>query len=211
MRDTTREFARWLDEGGQRVGQVRITRLGKGWELRHVDDVAREDLTLWEKATDARELANLDERGAFRPLKTAPNLRRGWRLVLGSVGDLRKAVDAFYPAMAGVWSSYAAGEVAPVDLRETLGRQTGMYRVVQKLTDAQAQEVIARTCNDGACLKTILWRIDRQVAVTSLPREKFERPELNGVRSGPELPLLCQEACNILVAAARKAVKGETE
>jgi sirohydrochlorin cobaltochelatase len=205
MRDATQELIHWLEQGGRQVGQVLISRTDGGWELRHVSDVGRTDLAEYERAADARGLANVDDAGVYRPLKTAPNLRRGWRLVVGSANELRKALDALYPAMLGVWLAHAAGEVVPVPLRETLGRQTGMYRVTQKLTDGQAQEAIARTCHDGACLKTILWTVDAGQRVTSLPAEKF-RPA-----QGDAMPLLCQEACNILVSVARKVVKGEAE
>jgi sirohydrochlorin cobaltochelatase len=81
-----------------------------------------------------------------------------------------------------------------------------MYRVTQRLTDAEAQALIARSCcSDGGCLKTILWRISPELPVNSLPVEKFT------ARGGDEWPLLCHEACNILVAEARKVVKGDTK
>jgi sirohydrochlorin cobaltochelatase len=205
MRDATQELIHWLEKGGRQVGQVVISRDGDRWELRHVADAGRAELTEYKHAADARTLANLDDASGYRPLKTAPNLRRGWRLVVGGASDLRKALEGFYPAMLGMWLAHGVGEILPVSLRDTLGRQTGMYRVTQKLTDAQAQEVIARTCNEGACLKTILWSVDPSQRVTSLPAGKFRPAE------GDAMPLLCQEACNILVAAARKVVKGEAE
>ena len=204
MRDTTNEFMQWLADGGQQVGQVLIEHVEDHWELRHVDDAGRNDLTASDDAHAARTLANLDENGAYRPLKTAPTLRRGWKLVAHSAAELRSAIEGFYPAMLGIWLAGKEHRLAPVPLRETLGRQTGMYRVTQKITDEQAQQTIAQTCNAGSCLKTILWSIDAAHPVTSLPGEKF-RPA-----RGVTLPLLCQEPCNILVAAARKVVKGDT-
>jgi sirohydrochlorin cobaltochelatase len=204
MRDTTGALAAWLGQGGHRVGQVEVSRDGSGWELRHAADAERDDLESFGDAEAARMLASMDEEGAYRPLKTAPNLRRGWRLVLAGPGEVRRALDFLYPAMLGVWLAEADGELAPVDLRETLGRQTGMYRVTQKLTDEQAQQLIARTCCPSACMKTILWRVDAGQPVSSLPSEKFMPDRDHGT-----LPLLCHEACNLLVAAARKVVKGE--
>ena len=205
MRDTTSEFMQWLKDGGRQVGQVLIEPIENHWELRHVDDAKRHDLTPSDDARAARTLANLDESGAYRPLKTAPTLRRGWKLIARGAAEVRAAIEGFYPAMLGVWLADKERRLAPVPLRETLGRQTGMYRVTQKITDAQAQQTIAQTCNDGACLKTILWSIDAGHPVTSLPPAKFTPPCAAGM-----FPLLCQEPCNILVAAARKMVKGET-
>ena len=207
MRDTTQELERWLRAGGKRVGQILIAPAGEGWELRHTDDAGREDLTGSPHWEDARVIANLDDAGAFRPLKTAPSLRHGWRLVLPDAHSVRLALDYFYPAMLGTWLAHRAGEIVPVDLHATLGRQTGMYRITQKLTHEQAQRLIARQCRSNCgCLKTILWRISKGVSVPLLPPEKFRAD----ATPADTLPLLCQEGCNILIAAARKMVKDES-
>ncbi len=205
-RDTTLELERWLRAGGKRVGQLSIAPAGEGWELRHTDDAERDGLTAFSKCEDARTLANLDDAGAFRPLKTAPSLRHGWRLMLPDAHSVQLALDYFYPAMLGVWLAFRAGEVKPVDLLDTLGRQTGMYRITQKLTHEQAQRLVAKQCrSNSGCLKTILWRICDGVSVPLLPPEKFR----TDATPADTLPLLCQEACNFLVAAARKMVKDE--
>jgi len=193
MRDLTARLADWLAGGGERIGQVRIRRMGDQWELRHVDDEGRADLTEHTGAEAARHIVNLDASGAFRPLKTAPNLVRGWRLVLGDVVDVHRALDYFYPAMLGVAESFHRCELHHVPLRETLERQTGMYRVTQKITDDQARAMIDRFC--AGCLKQRLWEI-------SGPHP--QRPSFGA----HEFPLLCHEACNLLVAEARKVVKG---
>jgi len=204
MMDTNAALADWLDKGGRQIGQITIAKSADGWELRHTNDTERDDLQLYTNSADARQLANLDDAGAYRALKTAPNLRHGWRLVLPDVATVRSALDAFYPAMIGVQLARERSELAPVNLRDTLARQTGMYRVTQKLTDEQAQSLVASSCRcDGGCLKIILWRISEELPVSSLPAEKF------AVRGENEWPLLCHEACNILVAGARKVVKGE--
>ena len=206
MRDTNKKLAAWLENGESRIGQVVVSRRGIGWELRHEADAQLTALTEHRGANAARALANLDDQGAYRPLKTAPNLRRGWVLLAEDLTQLRKAIEAFYPAMVGVWLAKCAGKLEAVPLRETLSRQTGMYRVTQKISDEQAQGLIGRTCDpQRGCLKTILWQIAPEVPITSLPPEKFRAPEEN------HLPLWCQEACNLLVAGARKVVKGEAE
>ena len=207
IRDTTQELERWLHDGGKRVGQLSIAPANDRWELRHTDDAGREELAHFSQYEDARTLANLDDAGAFRALKTAPTLRHGWRLVLPDAHSVRLALDYFYPAMLAVWLAHGRGEVVPVEFRDTLGRQTGMYRITQKLTDEQAQRLVAKQCrSNGGCLKTILWRIRAGVSVPLLPPEKFRTDAV----PADALPLLCQEACNILVAAARKMVKDET-
>jgi hypothetical protein len=107
--------------------------------------------------------------------------------------------------MIGIWASHQHGTLTVVPLRDTLARQSGMYAVTKKISDAQAQTMIGEFCRtDGGCLKRILWPIAPGVPVTSLPAEKFE-----AVAAPNSLPLLCHEACNLLVARARVVVKKE--
>ena len=203
MRNLTQAFADWIADGGRDVGEVQIVPVDGGYVLHHRDDAQRRDLAEFSGAEAARDLAHFDDTGKFRPLKTAPNLRHGWRLRLASLAELRGALDYFYPAMLGVWLSHQQGSLDVVPLRATLARQTGMYAVTKKISDAQAQTLIGHFCRtDGGCLKRILWPISAGVPVTSLPAEKFQA-------SAPahELPLLCHEACNLLVARAREVVK----
>lgn len=205
-RDLTGALAEWLAGGARQMGEVLIRKTEGGYDLRHAADAGRDDLPL----ADPREVALANEAGEYRPLKTAPDLRRGWRFAASTLREVRHALDLLYPAMLGVLLDFQRGHVAAVPLRETLGRQTGMYAVTKKLTDDQAQALIHQVCrSDSGCLKTILWRISGAVPVTSLPSSKFD-PALHQspLDAAPPLPMLCHEACNILVARAREVVKG---
>ncbi len=213
-RDLTLALAESLAGGAiHEIGEVRLARLETGgWELRHHEDAGRADLKAFARAEDARQLATNDEAGEFRPLKTAPNLRRGWRLILADSATLRRALDYFYPAMLGVSHDSRRGALRPVPLRETLARQSGMYAITRKLSDEQAQTTIGAVCTSrGGCLKTILWRISPELSITSLPPEKFDQ-EINQTGAPtPALPMLCHEACNLLVAKAREVVREKSE
>jgi len=191
-RDLTKALSDWLVRGGERIGQIALAPVREGWELRHSDDAGRTDLALHLRPEAARDLANFDAQGNFRPLKTAPTLVRGWRLVLPEATAVRRALDYFYPAMTGVWLSHQGGELVPVILRETLARQSGMYRVTQKLTDADARQLIDGFC--AGCLKHRLWEI-----ATHNPQPPAFAQDT--------LPLLCHEACNLLIAKAREVAK----
>ena len=184
----------------------------------HREDEARpaEELVIHRDPEAAVELALYDDTGAYRPLKTAPNLRHGWRLVLTDGRAVRLALDLFYPGRVGAWRLFEAGKLGTTSLRETLNRQTGMYRVAGKLTDEQADALAGRFCrSDGGCLRTILWKRDAAgtVSSTRLPAEKFDpaHDQTESKREAEEgfFPLLCQEACNLLVAEARAVVKGK--
>ena len=189
----------FLSSGPCLIGQVRIL---PDYSLSHVEDAGKAELETFTNPHDAIEIARYDDAGKYRPLKTAPNLRHGWRLNLKNLHEASLALDFLYPAALGTAVAYARSELQPVDLRETLARQTGMYAVVKKITDEQAESVVARTCNhkDG-CLRHILWSISPGNP-TSLSRRGSEVQH-----SENEIPILCAEACNLLVAAGRKIVK----
>lgn len=206
-------LAAWLAEGRARLGQVLIQPEAEGrYSLRHRDDAQRTGLQAATTPEDALSIARDDDQENYRPLKTAPNLRRGWLLTVDGLPALRLALDGFYPGRLGAFLLWKAGALPATPLRETLGRQTGMYRVAGKLTDEQAVPLVGRFCrSDGGCLRTILWRLQSpdEAPIPSLPPAKFD-PALDQTGAGETvLPLLCQEACNLLVAEAREVVKGK--
>jgi hypothetical protein len=197
----TAALAAWLRAGGRAIGQVRLASVDGGWELRHEDDAGADAREL-ETHTDpaaARDIARFDATGALRPLKGAPTLRRGWRLRVRDLGALREALDGFYPAALGNWVAFTRGEARPVPFRETLHRQTGMYRVTALLTDAQVREVVAATCEYArGCRRRIAWELEAGKPLGCLSREKTDL-----VPGAGEMPILCLEGCNWLVAKAR--------
>ena len=209
-------------------GQIVVQkREGAAFLLSHRDDEALGQLQTYRDAENAIEIAKYDDAGDYRPLKTAPNLRHGWRLELATIEDLRRALDYFYPSRLAVFAAWKSGCLKTTALRDTLDRQSGMYRVAAKISDPQINDLVADFCrSDGGCLRTILWKRHRSgaIASTKLPKEKFDpvydqamaacsrRPAGDARASRSEaatVPLLCQEACNLLVAECRKVVKGE--
>jgi sirohydrochlorin cobaltochelatase len=198
------------------VGQVLVQpqRDGGFW-LCHRDDQQSEHLAVFGDAEDAREIARVDDEGNYRPLKTAPNLRRGWRLELQTLTELEQALDYFYPGRLAVLDAWEEQRLQTTALRDTLNRQSGMYRVAATISDAGLNEVVANFCrSDGGCLRTIIWRRNNAGDVPSakLPSTKFDpgfdqAANQTADREKIHLPLLCQEACNLLVAECRKAVK----
>lgn len=188
----------WLGDLPCEIGQIFVTRTPDGKiAMCHRDDVERDDLLDREGAEAALEIARYDDAGKFRALKTAPNLRRGWRLFLRDLDEARLALDHFYPGRADVFRAWIGGTLVITPLRVTLGRQTGMYRAAAKIGDAEAEVVIANFCrSDVGCLRTILWKKESPF----LPPEKFD-PQAQ------PWPLLCQEACNLLVTEMSKAAK----
>src|SRR5712671_3026240 len=198
-------------------GQILVTkREGAGFVLLHRDDESLDQLQTYQDAEKAIEISKYDDSGDYRPLKTAPNLRHGWRLELAAVEELRRALDYFYPSRLAVFAAWKSGYLKTTALRETLDRQSGMYRVAAKISDPQINDLVADFCrSDSGCLRTILWKRDRDgmIASTKLPKEKFD-PVYDQIVARPEsstpatVPLFCQEPCNLLVAECRKVVQG---
>ncbi len=188
----------WIAAGAGQIGEVSVVPLGgerfvlTHWEER---EIAPEHLEKLAGPLAARRLVMHDEKGEFRPLKTAPNLRRGWRLELEGEEALLLALDIFYPAAFGLETARQEGRLDVVPLRETLERQTGMYAVTKKVSEEQAREVVAVCCDEG-CLKTILWPLEAG-------GEKW------GTREVVAFPLWCNEGCNLLVGKIREAMKRE--
>ncbi len=200
------------------LGQILVRKTGKNFVLCHRDDEAQDVLEMFQNPEDVIEIAKYDDDGNYRPLKTAPNLRHGWGMELRTSGEIKQALDRFYPGRLALFMAWQGGQLRTTPLRETLARQSGMYRIAAKISDAQIDDLVGEFCqsNDG-CLRTILWKRDQRGAIASknLPRGKFD-PACDQIRAicGPRsataaIPLLCQEPCNLLVAACRKVVKGE--
>jgi 4Fe-4S iron-sulfur cluster binding domain/DR2241 stabilising domain len=168
---------------------------------------------------NALEIAKRDDTGNYRPLHTAPNMRHDWRIIVFSLSGAIEGINAIYPGRLSVWRAWKTGRLKTTSLRATLNCQSGMYRVAAKISDDQIDNLVGDFCSsNGRCLRTILWRRDQSGAPPSnkLPPQKFD-PAFDQFRAGQEarpataptacIPLLCQEACNLLIAACRETVK----
>ena len=124
-------------------------------------------------------------------------MKRGWELHVESLDELRLTLDFFYPAAVGCASAHEAGRLTSTPLRELLGRQTGMYRFTNTISDEQAFEMVKKTCGAKNCQRRILWPLT--------PGQPFPQDESKAQEGA--IPLLCIEACPYIVSAARKIAK----
>lgn len=208
-------FLKWLEEGRDVIGQILVRRQGEVFSLCHLEDEDARELQVYTNAEAARELARHNEAGEFRPIKTAPDLRRGWQLNLAGVESVLLALEFFYPAAVGMAMAEEAGTLRPVPLRSLLGRQTGMYRFANNITDEQACEIIGVKCRTSThCLRRILFTLNEGQSLDGGAMEKLSSAAgvvpkvLDGKRA---IPLLCMEACNHIVSAARTAARKSYE
>jgi len=197
---TAREaFAAWVDEApeGRRFGQVLVRRSPEGgYDLRHVDDADDTALRSYDDPRAAREISKLTGAGEYRPLKSSPNLRRGWALHVADERELVVAMNYLYPAAVVHWHLHREGRLEVTNYRENAARQSGIYKRVQRLTDAGVQDAARACCEDAVCLKKALWDVD-------------ENTPLEMERGRGEIP--CPEPCSIFVSFARRVRLFERE
>jgi sirohydrochlorin cobaltochelatase len=187
-----------VESGPARVGQVVLWGSGdEGYSLCHERDVAAAEPSLQAitRVEDAREVAKYAPDGGYRVLKTGRDLRSGWILRLPSADELVRAVDLIYPAVLGQSHALECGKIRVIPLRETLQRQTGMYRRARGISDSGISRIVEGRCR-ALCLRRVLWPEGR------LP---------GGLPTCPthHIPLVCSEACQLLVADACRAVTDE--
>ena len=174
------------------LGQVLICSVGAGFELRHAEDRDARDL---KDLTDLRTIAQTTEAGAFRPLKSAPNLRRGWRAELRDAEELGLALNYLYPGAVADWFAVRSGNPPVTNYREFTARQTGMYRITAMLSDERTADATRACCDRKFCLKQRLW------VVPGLA------PDDPAARSA----IPCLEPCAIMLEFARKVMRMEQE
>lgn len=193
-------FVAWVDAqlpGGAAFGQLAIAGEPGCYWLTHADE---RDLPALEIVTDPRaaeQVARTADDGNYRPLKSAPTLRHGWRLGPLDVRGLVQAVNGFYPAAIVTWHAERTGMLRPTDFRTTAERQSGIYRVVRTIGTDQARAAIAACCEASFCLKRVAW-----------PMAPGEPLAVAEAQHGAEA-LICREPCNLLVSFARKVLLSE--
>jgi hypothetical protein len=198
-RDSREAFVLWVEEApeGRKFGQVLIRPLpAGGYELRHVADSNVEGLEAYYDPRAARELARLTASGEHRPLKSSPNLRRGWVLRVPDGPGLGVAMNYLYPAGVAHWYLHRKGKLEITNYRENAARQSGIYKRIQRLSDEGVQDAARACCEDAVCLKKVLWDVD---AKTPLAMDRGEG----------EIP--CPEPCSVFVSFARRVRLFERE
>jgi len=191
-------FAAWVDEAavGRIFGQVLVRPTAPGYSLRHRDDLDVANLELHEDPRSAREIAKLTEDGEYRPLKSSPNLRRGWEIRVPDARELAIAMNYLYPAGIVHWHLHGEGKLEVTNFRENAARQSGIYKRIQRLSDKGVQDAARACCEDAVCLKKTLWDVDERTAL------EMERGE-------GEIP--CPEPCSVFISFARRVRLFERE
>jgi len=218
-----RAFIRWIEDADGETVAARYAALAAGverawgelkitatvtdhgerrYDVRHADDagVPADDLDAHDDPLDARDLVTFDEKGRYRPLKTAPSLAGGW--VFPDLGprDLYETVETIYPATVANWHREREGELDVNHWRETMERQSGIYGVVKTWDRGEGHEhvnwVAEACCDDSQCLKRREWEYDDEADLDV---------------DGGDGVFPCREPCSVVVSAARKWTRLESE
>ncbi len=172
------------------LGQIVVTRVDSGFEVRHAEDQGAGSLETV-ASEKLRSLVQFTADGEFRPLKSAPTLRRGWRALAQDSPALEGILNILYPGALADLYAIDAGTGSPTSYHEFTNRQTGMYRITQKLDDCQVVDVIEKCCIPALCLKRRLWSVDGRNTLA------FQGNSL----------IPCLEPCAILLEQARKTAR----
>ena len=192
-------FARWVDDApeGRVFGQVLVRPMPTGgYALRHAEDAQVRDLRDSDDPRAAREIARLTASGEYRPLKSSPNLRRGWELHVADVRSLGTAMGYLYPAGVVHWYLLREGGLSLTNFRQNAARQSGIYKRTQRLTDRGVRDAARACCEDEVCLKKPLWDVDENTPL-----------DIDGGEG--EIP--CPEPCSIFISFARRVRYFERE
>ena len=182
---------------GQLTVLATADRDGQRWyTVRHGEDADEENLEQLESPVDARALATYDADGRYRPLKSAPSLRRGWSFTEVPAARLIAIVGYLYPASIPNWDREHRGELDVTHWRSTAQRQTGIYGIIDELDVDAVDRIAATCCVDAECLKRREWEFDEDTPLTAE----------GGTGAFP-----CREPCSLVVAAARKWTTLERE
>lgn len=174
--------------------QVRIRRVAAGFELRHVDDSAAPASALRTVSCgDLRQLAVSTASGEYRPLKSAPNLVRGWRHDAASPRQLADALHLLYPATLPDWWAAETGAAKPANFTEVAGKQLGRSKILREFEGPSLAAAVAIACGPAACAKCRRW---------------------NGPGLAPEPPgtkslVPCLEPCPLFLGFARTCAESE--
>ncbi|PSP33124.1 hypothetical protein BRC64_04500 [Halobacteriales archaeon QH_10_67_22] len=188
-------------------GQLQVTTTlsedgRRSYDLRHADDAGAgtDEVETHDDPLDARTIAKHDDRGRYRPLKTAPTLRTGWAFPDLGPAELVQTVDFLYPATVQNWHRERAGELDVDHWEQTIARQSGIYGVVETWNRQEGHDhvnwVAEACCEDSQCLKRREWEYD-------------DETDLDVAGGDGEFP--CREPCSLVIAAARQWTKLEGE
>ncbi len=119
----------------------------------------------------------------FRSLTTARNLPSDWRIHIETPAMLHAVTETIYPGAVADWASHQRGTFHPTPLTTVVARQTGNYRQLSGLNNAQQASIVQNVCS--GCVRHPTW---------------FEG-------TSPPNAIACPEPCNHWLSAALENIE----
>ncbi len=190
-----------MQNGFTQIGQVTFEPHHDNYVIYHQSDASKAidelDLITDEEALQAITVWGTD--GEYRFLKGSTTLKSGWYYIATDLTSLVSALQVIYPACISLLLAHDNKTIRSQSLFGKLSRQTGMYGRTKNISQEGATKLIAEACKAPSCDKVCLWTYDQEFK--QMPQAPV----------APQLPLICQEPCNHLVASCRPIVKQEWE
>jgi sirohydrochlorin cobaltochelatase len=175
--------------------QVLIQPADRTFTLRHVADHDLPPNQLKRLSlSELRQLAMFTASGQFRPLRSSPDLPRGWTFTCDGPEELWRALQELYPGSIPDWFAAESPNPPITHYRDLTNRQTGMYRITQLLSDDQAAMSPALPAAPAFVSNAAFGPFP--ALLRTLPPKKSAIP--------------CLEPCAILLELARKAARYRT-
>jgi len=179
------KWQKWLSENPPPlyIGELQIA---EGYWIYNRKDQLNDSLLCLTSLLDLKLYLRQDERGHYRPLKAEMGILRGWKYGPVDFKGLFYAIEAIYSFALTHWFGLKARIIGPVSFQKTIGRQIGMYKVIEKEADFLADRTVEALCR-VKCLRQNLWH-----GSYSEPKEEAS------------IPLVCLEACPLFLEHSRK-------
>ncbi len=157
-------------------------------------DTPIDQLEVLKQVEDAHKLGCYTEAGEYRPLRSAPTLRRGWILRGLSEAEFCFFVDLIYPAAIAHCAMVKQGTLRVCSFEEVAARQSGLYTVIRKLKEDQVRSLAGKICGEGRCWKQPLWSVHMGEM----------KPVIQKVDTQGSWSIPCPEPCSYWISIAQQ-------
>lgn len=173
------------------IGNVAIKKNEKGYRLFNKADSASsglKEVAFDEIAIDL--LARTNDAGKYRPLRSAPDLVRGWMISNISEDQLWIALEILQPGAIEQHFLALDEKLETCHFIELASRQSGIYKKIENLTEEQVKSLSQKICGMG-CVQNPVWKFAKNSdAILEKPNPDFNIP--------------CPEPCNWFLENARR-------
>jgi len=195
-----REFAQEVKTAGSiELGELLVRSEGAVFSVCHRadQDMPHAQLMELQSPEEAHELARTTSDGKYRPLNSAPTLRRGWIIRNLNAQGLGLFVNLMLPGVISRHAAFKKGALRIRSFQQVAARQSGLYSDICRMSDDQVRSLARECCGQG-CVQTPMWPI----------RDGSSEFVIQKTMSGRSLMIPCPEICSFAMATGCEALRG---